>query len=213
VIPFEQADGGLYGDTYLHGRIVTLRGKILTDNGAQQMDAFDELASVFASSRRVNLTVDEPERQLARMLTVTPTALPEPQPISDLVADVSMTVESDTYPLLGVSAQTAAITMGGTALRNEGTYPAGLSVTLNGPLTNPGLSWPGYAWRYSGSIAAGQSRIVDMDNRRVQDPATTTQYRRLASGAWLSLPPGSTTVKRTGAGDGNITASWRPAWS
>src|SRR5699024_1689724 len=77
VTPFDQADSGLHGDTHLHGRVVTLRGKILTDNGEQQMDAFDELTSVFASSGRVDRTVDEPGRTMARMMTVGPTALAE----------------------------------------------------------------------------------------------------------------------------------------
>ena len=217
VTPFDQADSGLHGDTYLHGRVVTLRGKILTDNGAQQMDAFDELTSVFASSRRVNLTVDEPERKLARMLTVTPTALPEPQPLSDRVADVSVTVESDTYPLLGVSAETVTLTTGGTPLRNNGNYPAGLSFALNGPLTNPGFTWSGGAWSYGGSIASGKRLFVDAVRRTVRDPDTTAHSRAkllgLGAGSWPQLVPGMTTFWRTGSGSGNITASWRPSWA
>ena len=186
VTPFDQADSGLHGDTYLHGRVVTLRGKILTDNGAQQMDAFDELTSVFASSRRVNLTVDEPERKLARMLTVTPTALPEPQPLSDRVADGSGPGEAGPDPRRGVCAEAGPLPPGGPPRRPPGHYPAGLSFALNGPLTNPGFTWSGGAWSYGGSVASGKRLFVDAVRRTVRDPDTTAHSRAKP----LALAPG-----------------------
>src|SRR5699024_1752463 len=160
---------------------------------------------------------DGPERQMPRMLTVAPTALPEPQPISDLVADVSVTVESDTYPLLVVSSQKVTITTRGTPLRNDGTYPAGLSFALNGPLKNPGFTWSGAAWSDGGSIASGMRLFVDAVRRTVRHPDTAAHSRQrllvLGAGSWPQLSLGMTTFWRTGSGRGSITASWRSSWA
>lgn len=207
----------MHGLTTLHGRVVTLRGKILTDNGAQQMDAFDQIAALFATSRTQSLLVTEGERNISRQLTVAPVSLPEPQPVSDLVADVSITVESEGYPLLAQTQNTATITAAGTGLRNLGTYPADLAFTLTGPLTAPGFSWSGGAWAYGANLAAGKRLFVDATRRTVRDPDTTGHSRDkilgLGAGSWPVLAPGLTTFWRTGSGSGSISAAWRSAWS
>jgi len=211
--PFPAGDSGIHGDTFLHGRVVTLRGKVLTENGAQQLDAFDELGAIFATARRVRLEVEESERSMARYLTVAPVTLPVPQPISDRVAEVSVTVESDKFPLLDVVEQSVTIPAAGVSMKNDGTYRAYPVVSLVGPLTNPGLSWPGGSWTYNSTIPSGTTITVEMDRRWVRNLANTVHSRNVVSGSWLGLPRGATVVKRTGRGSGSIRAVWRSAWS
>lgn len=213
-VPFTHSDSGVHGDTYFHGRVITLRGLILSNDGAEQMDDFDRVAAIWSTGRTQVLTVGEPERGIARQLLVSPVRLPEPQPISDLVASVSITVESDKYPLLDTREQSAAITTSGVTLSNKGTADAYPVVSLVGPLTNPAIVWPGGLWQYNLSVPAGTTLTVEMDRKRVRNLATTEHSRNNVSGShnWLALPPGDTVVTRTGAGSGTITAKWRSAW-
>jgi hypothetical protein len=197
-----------------HGRIITLRGKILTDDGAQQMDAFDELTGVFAERRWRTLTVDEPERGMARCLDVTPVSLPELTPVTDKVAEVSLTVESATFPLLDITEQSAVITNAGVSLTNHGNYPAELVVEMRGPLSRPVvLDWGAGKWNFAASVGASQAIDVNMEKRLITSPDSTDHYRQYATGQWLALPPGTTTVRHVGGGSGSLRAVWRSSWS
>ena len=207
------SDGGIRGDVNFHGRVITLRGKILTEDGAQQMDAFDQLAGLFSESRWRTMIVDEPERGLARRLGVAPVSMPTLTPVTDRVAEVSLTVESESYPLLDTVQQSVVIPAGGVDLRNEGTYRADLLVSMVGPLTKPGLDWSGGHWTFDSSITSGLTIEVDTKTRLVQNPATGAHHRHKFTGSWLRLPPGVTRVRRTGSGAGTITATWRSSWS
>lgn len=207
------SDGGIRGDVNFHGRIITLRGKILTEDGAQQMDAFDQVSSVFAQSRWQTMVVEEPERGIARCLDVAPTSLPTLTPVSDRVAEVSLTVESASYPLLDTVQQSVVVTAGGVDLVNEGTFPASLRIQMDGYLSKPGLSWSGGKWTFDASVGAGKMIEANLTTRIVSAPETGIHYRQYAQGTWLQLPPGVTRVKRTGTGAGTVTAEWRSAWS
>ena len=206
------SDGTTRGDTYLHNRIITLRGLILTDSGAQQFEAFDALTASVTRDRWLPLTVSEAERGIARQVTVTPVSLPDPQPISDLAATVSLTVESDDWPLLDVREQRKVVTPAGVTLQNSGTVDANVIATLRGPLTTPGLTWPGGSFRYA-TLASSQVRRIDMGREVAQNPSTGAWSAHLVTGDWLTLPPGSTTVKRTGGGAGSIELAWRSTWA
>ena len=215
-VDWDNADGGVEGDVFSGGRVVTLRGLIYTPSGAEQMAAFDRLAAVWAVDRWQTLIVDEPERGLSRQMRVAPRDLGDPQPISDQIAQVTWMVSSATFPLVSPTQKSAVLTSGGVSLSNDGTYPAALTVLLEGPLTNPGLSWSGGSWRYSGSVPSGTTLQVDMERRTVWNPAPSSgapHSRNLAAGTWLLLPPGLTKVSRTGSGSGTITARWRSAWA
>ncbi|WP_140398391.1 hypothetical protein [Brachybacterium massiliense] len=192
---------------------MTLRGKILTETGDQQLEMFDEVASIFSTSRTVDLVIEEPERGLARMLKVAPVSLPDPQPLSDVMADVSITVESAGYPLLDVNPQSAVITPAGVRLSNAGTANADCTVRLRGPLMNAGITWDKKVWRFSGEIPAGVVVVADMGRRNVKNESTGVQWRRRASGDWLSIPPEGMHVSRVGSGAGSVTVDWRSSWS
>lgn len=213
-VPFPAGDGGVHGDVFFHGRVVTLRGKILTDNGAQQFDAFDELAAIFASTRQRTLIVEEPERDTTRTLTVAPVTLPQPQPLSDTIADVSLTVESDGYPLLDLLTQSAVLTPGeGSQIQNIGTMEADLHGTLYGPLVEPAVTVGNTTWKYQSTIPAGERRVVDFSRRRVVDPATGTPSRIFATHGWPSVPPGQSRLAMGGSGAGRGDFSWRSTWA
>ena len=210
-VPFESADDAIRGDVYYGPRSLIIEGDTFAGSHAELAEMLGDLSTL---GRYETLTMDETVHLgLVRRMDVTRLRPVQITMQSPTWATWTLALESVGWRRLDVDAQSAVITTGGTALANTGTAPTQISFNLNGPLTNPGLSWPGGAWQFSGTVAAGQSLVVDMDQRRVQDPKTTTQYRRLASGSWLALPPGTTTVKRTGTGSGTITAKWRSAWS
>lgn len=213
VVPWENADGGVEGDVIAGGRTVSMRMLIFTDHGADQMEALDDLAGVWADTRWHTLEVEEQDRGIARQLRVSPVDLGDPQLISDTVASTTWTLSSADRRLLSPTGETATVTAGGVDLRNTGNARADLTVRLVGPLSNPGLSWPGGSWRLNASVGAGSSFVVDMARRVVRNPATGTHARQHASGTWWSLPPGVTRVSRTGSGTGRVEASWRSSWA
>lgn len=208
--PFEQADGGGRGDVYYSSRTLIIEGDILARDHEDLADMIAELSRL---GRYETLTVDEAvhsghvrQMDVARMRPVQITQM------STTYAVWTMTLQTTDWPRVGVDELSQVITSG-TVLRNAGDVPAYLTLTLVGPLTNPGVTWPGGSWRYGASIPAGQTRQVDMRNRVVRDPATSTRYRRHAAGDWPTVPPGDTAFSRTGTGSGSITARWRPTWA
>lgn len=213
VVDWEASDGGVFDEVYMSGRAITLTGSIMAGSLPELMDMHEELQGLLTRPRIDWLTVHEDRRGFARQILVQRAEPPRVQMATPRSSAFTLSLRSADWRRLDVTAQSKLVSVGGTALVNSGTAPASLTLSIIGPLTNPGISWPGYAWQYSGTVAAGQTLVVDMDTRRVQDPATTTQYRAKAAGAWLSLPPGSTTVTRTGSGAGHIDASWRSSWS
>lgn len=210
-VPYEQGDGAVRGDVFYAPRSLIIEGSIIATD---HEDLADKIAALSALGRYETLTVDESvhsgwvrQMDVARMRPVQIT------PQSATYATWTMTLETVDWRRVGVDMQSEVIVAGGTPLRNLGTAPAALTLHLDGPLTNPGISWPGGAWQYSGSIGTNNMISVDLERRVVRNPATTVHSRRLASGTWLSLPPGTTTVARTGTGAGTITARWRSSWA
>ena len=212
-VAWDNADGGVQGDVTVGGRTISLRFLVFTSNGREQMDALDALAGTWAANRWQALEVEETERDLVRQLVVSPRDLGEPNIISDTVASVTWVLTSATFPLVAPKVETVTVSTGGVDVRNAGTYPAETTARLVGPLTNPGLSWPGGSWSYQGTVASGHTITAEMWRRRVVDEATATHSRMLAQGSWLAIPPGATNIKRTGSGSGRIELEWRPSWS
>lgn len=209
-VAFEQADGGVRGDVYYSPRVVVIEGSIRAKSHEDLVDMIAELSRL---GRYETLTVDEAvhsghvrQVDVARMRPVQITTL------GPTHAKWTMTLQTTDWPRVGVDGMSQVITSG-TVLRNAGDVPAHLTLTLVGPLTNPGVTWPGGAWQYRGTVPSGQTLQVDMRNRVVRDPVTATRYRRFAGGDWPTVPPGDTAFSRTGTGSGSITARWRPTWA
>lgn len=209
-VAFEQADGGGRGDVYYSPRVVVIEGSIRAKSHEDLVDMIAELSRL---GRYETLTVDEAvhsghvrQMDVARMRPVQITQM------STTYAVWTMTLQTVDWPRVGVDALSQVIGTG-TVLRNAGDRPAYLSLTLRGPLTNPGITWAGGAWEYRASVPSGTTLQVDMRNRVVRNPATSVRSRRFAGGDWLALPPGDTAVTRTGTGSGTITAHWRSTWA
>lgn len=210
---WENADGGTPGDVYLSGLNLAFEGLIRGRSATHLQELQAELGSLLTRERWGTLRVHEDHLGLSRQVDVARGGRPTITPLSQKVARYSVQLQSASPYRLDVDLQSAVVTTGGTALLNIGNVPAALTLHLAGPLTNPGISWPGGAWQYSGSIGTNNMISVDLERRVVRNPATTVHSRRLASGSWLSLPPGTTTVARTGTGNGTITARWRSSWA
>lgn len=209
-VAFEGADGGGRGDVVYEPRVLIIEGDILAKNHEDLTDLIAELSRL---GRYETLTVDEAvhsghvrQMDVARMR---PVQITQQGPT---YATWTMTLQTTDWPRVGVDELSQVITSG-TVLRNAGDAPAYLTLTLRGPLTNPGITWAGGAWEYRASVPSGTTLRVDMRNRVVRNPATSVRSRRFAGGDWLALPPGDTAVARTGTGSGTITAHWRSTWA
>lgn len=211
-VPWENADHGVWGDIYFQGLSIQLEGLVKGQSANHYAELEAELGAVLTRPRVGLMRVDEEHLGLSRQIEVARGGRPSLTQLTDRVGRYSVQLQSASSLKLGVDQQSATITASGVQLRNAGTADAPLVVDLNGPLTRPGLSWPGGAWSYEGSVPAGSVLRVDMERRIVRDVNSAAHSRNLAAGTWLSVPPGDTLVKRTGTGSGNITARWRSAW-
>ena len=211
-VEWEHGDGGVPGDVHLSGRNLAFEGLIKGRSANHLWELQEELGSVLTRQRWGVLRVDEEHLGLSRQVEVARGGRPTITPLSRTVARYSVQFQSASHLRLGVDEQSATITTGGTALQNIGNANSFPVVSLVGPLTNPGLSWPGGAWTYGATIPSGTTITVDMHRRTVRNRATTAHSRNLASGSWLALPPGTTQVSRTGSGAGRIELDWRSSW-
>ena len=212
VTPWESRDGAARGDVLMRPRAVTMSGQIHGRSAEDLAEMVEELSVAGLAERWSTMTVYEQHLGLERQVTVARTGPADIEVLTPTIATWTLSVQADDWRRVGVDQQSLVVPSGGAVARNLGDAPAALTLSLKGPLTDPGISWSGGAWQYSGTVASGQEIRVDMERRTVRDPATTEHFRRYASGTWLSLPPGNTTLTCTGTGSGTVTASWRSSW-
>ena len=209
-IEFEQADGGVGGDVYYGQRTLIIEGDI---NAHDHEDLADKIAALSSLGRREILTVDESVHSgLVRQMEVSRLRPAQISTHGTEYATWTMTLQTTDWCRVDVDQQSTVIGTGGSVLRNIGDATAYLTLDMVGPLTNPGITWPGGAWEYRSSIPVGTTLTALMRSRVVRDPATSGRSRRHASGDWPTVPPGDTTFTRTGTGTGSITARWRSTW-
>lgn len=212
-VDWESADGGVEGDVYLAGLSLAFDGMIVAPSASRLWELQEELGSILTRERWGTLRVDEEHLGLSRQVRVARGGRPTITPLTDRLARFAVQFQSPSPYRLGVDQQSAVIANLGTNLQNLGNQDADLTLIFTGPLTNPGISWPGGSWSYAGSISSGTTINVDMSRRVVRNPATAAHSRNLAAGTWLRLSPGTTRVSRTGTGSGSIEARWRSTWS
>lgn len=213
---WETADGGVEGDVHLSGRNLAFEGLILADSPSRMWELSEQMGSILTRERWGTLRVDEEHLGLSRQVSVARGGRPVVTPLTATVAAYQVQLQSASPLRLDVTEQSVVVPAGGVDLVNAGNHPAAVTLTLRGPLTNPGLAWPGGSWVYRGTVGSGQTISVDMWRRVVRDPATSKHSRNLvvaSSTDWLRLAPGTTRVSRTGTGAGSITAAWRSSWS
>lgn len=211
-VPWADADGGAWGDLHFSGLNLQFEGMIEGRSANDYAELQAELGSILTNPRLGVLQVDEEHLGLSRQVEVARGGRPTITQLTDRIGRYSVQLQSVSPLRVDVGEQSVAVTAAGTAMQNIGNANSFPVVSLVGPLTNPGLTWPGGAWTYNATIPSGTTITVEMDRRRVRNFATTAHSRNVVSGSWLALPPGTTTVKRTGTGSGSITAKWRSAW-
>lgn len=212
-VPWGNADGGVHGDVFFGPRTITIEGDIDAPDHESFADLVEEVGAVLTRPRRDLLVVDESVHLgLVRQVEVVRLRPPMITQLGTRHAVFTVTLEAASHLRVDDAEQSAAITAAGTAMQNIGNANSFPVVSLVGPLTNPGLTWPGGAWTYNATIPSGTTITVEMDRRRVRNFANTAHSRNVVSGSWLALPPGTTTVTRTGTGSGSITAKWRSTW-
>lgn len=99
---------------------------------------------------------------------------------------------------------------------NAGTYETPYVVTFTGPIVAPTLehSVQGRALVFTGTLAAGETLVVDSRARTVLLNGTASRYSWLAtSSQWFTLEPGANALRFSGAsGTGTCSVSYAPAW-
>lgn len=208
------ADGGIMGDAWFQGRSLTIEGDIEARDHAEYAEAVERLGAVLTYPRTGVLRVDEVVHLgLVRQIEVTRTRPVQISALGHAHGIFTIQLEAADFVRTDVDLQSVTVPTGGVDVRNIGTAPAATTARLVGPLTNPGLSWPGGSWSYQGSVASGQTILVEMWRRRVVDEATATHSRMRAQGSWLAVAPGTRNIKRTGSGSGRVELEWRSSWA
>lgn len=213
-VPFDAADSGIEGDVSFQGRNLTFSGLISGRSPQHYWELRQELGAVLTRERWGELRVDEDHLGLARQVRAARGGRPVfGDPMSDRIGSYQVQFQTASHLRLGVDAQSVTVPTTGVDMVNLGNVGADLTAKLVGPLTNPGLSWPGGSWTYQGSVAAGQTITAEFWRRRVVDEATGDHERTRAQGTWFEVPPGTTRMSRTGSGSGRIELTWRSSWS
>jgi hypothetical protein len=106
---------------------------------------------------------------------------------------------------------------GGTPVQVAGTVETPPTFTFRGPCTSPSITnvTTGKTWRYTGSLLAGETLVVDIDAATVMLGGTGNRYYLVDPASdWWMLVPGQNvlTYAAAGAGTGDVTVKWRSAW-
>lgn len=99
---------------------------------------------------------------------------------------------------------------------NAGTFETPWVATFTGPIVSPSLEHVGQAkiMSFSGTLAAGETLVVDSAARTVLLNGTASRYSWLSSlSQWFTLEPGVNTLRFAAAsGTGTVSVAYRDAW-
>lgn len=106
---------------------------------------------------------------------------------------------------------------GGSVAEVGGTITTPPKFKFRGPCTAPAITnqTTAQTWRYTGSLAAGETLDVDVDTALVLLNGTANRYWLVdQSSVWWLLQPGTNVLSYTaeGTGSGDVTVTWRDAW-
>lgn len=235
-----QSDHGAWaGPSYLDARVITLAGTITAPDLPTLDTAMDQLSAA-ASLNDTVLIVTE---TIPRQCTVRRSGRLLMQPVTDCVATYSVlltaadprrystVLQSQSAGLPSVSGGlalpltmpltvTATTTSGAFTLTNAGTANTRPVLTIAGPVTNPQIlaQLPDGSvgqLTYSGSLASGDTLVIDCDAHTVILNGQASR-RRYLSGAWPEIPAGgnavfqwtSTTYDPSALLSGTCRAAW-----
>jgi hypothetical protein len=99
---------------------------------------------------------------------------------------------------------------------NSGTYETPYTITITGPVVAPVVehSVQGRSLSFTGTIAAGESLVIDSRSRTVLLNGTASRYSWLTTASqWFTLEPGPNAIRFSGAsGSGSCSIRYAPAW-
>lgn len=232
-----QAHGSWPGRDWLGERRVTAKVAILATTAAAEQVARRQLAGVFAPLAGGVEPLVWMEDDGVRYVV-----FGKPQPASTTVTSRMLTdlrflaTDPRIYTLTPVTVSTSLPVVsgglvfaasapfsfgttgaGGTmAATNAGTIATPWVATFTGPLVAPILTHTGQSLSlsFSGSLAAGETLVVDGEARTVLLNGTASRYSWLVAGsAWFTLDPGPNVLRLGGAsGAGSVAVTYRPAW-
>lgn len=105
---------------------------------------------------------------------------------------------------------------GSIAATNSGTFETPWTATFTGPLVAPTLTHTGQGktLSFTGTLAAGETLVLDSVEKTVLLNGTASRYSWLAATSqWFTLPAGANALQFGGAsGTGTCSVSWRSAW-
>ncbi len=112
-----------------------------------------------------------------------------------------------------------ASTGGSMSVTNAGNYITAPTFTINGPVTNPTISFPATGQFMTLAITLGVSDVlvIDMGARTVTLNGTANRYNTVVTGSsWFGIPPGTWSIGVASTDSAAVaalfTAQWRDAW-
>lgn len=236
-----QDHGGFDGDAFFESRYITLAGIAEAPDEVAAYQARDRVRAVCSAlSERLPLTVIEPHltrRCLVRRAgrtRVGPTTdavfqwqldlvAPDYRKYSDALSTVVLTLPESgasgvTFPVTFPLVIPVAVGSTGMAVAvNAGEVPTPLTVTIPGPVTNPALEnlTTGHRINLSYDLLAGDSLLVDFDNKVVLLNGSQPIDALAAGSSYWLLEPGANEVRYTalaGPSGSTMTLEYRSAW-
>lgn len=236
--PRTRNDGSFDDQHFYSARLVTLSGKALFPDMATLREGQRALAAVL-SARSATLTVNDGLLTLSadvRLAGPVRSRMPRPLLLEwqievlapdprkygpEQYASTGLPVSSGglTFPLAFPLDFGAAGATGRVTLVNDGTADTWPTFTVTGPL--PGFELTrvetGERLRYTGSLAAGQSVVLDASTGAVLLEGTADRRQLLTAYDWFAVPAGGVAAVQfssLGSADpaASLSAAWRPAY-
>lgn len=237
--PRPYADGEFRGHVWRAGRVIELTGDAVCPSAVVAERARDRLLGVLGDGALGTLVVGE--RDLTRQCDVELDGAIQVRPISDRAFEWRLRLAAPdprryatavTSAVCGLLAPSGGLSFPlsfplvfGAApnnrlvLSNSGSAQSWPTWTITGPVTDPSVVNvdSGQRLRWSGSLAAGQTLLLDTAARRVLLDGVADRRGQLADAAWFPVPGGgSATVAFTAASAYDAAAylrgDMREAW-
>jgi hypothetical protein len=121
-----------------------------------------------------------------------------------------------TFPVTFPLSFGGAVSGGQLQATNIGEFGAPWSATISGPIVNPTLEniTTGETLAFIGSVAAGETLVINSLDRSVLLNGTASRYSWLVVGSqWFTVEPGDNAIRLAGtSGTGSVSFSFRSAW-
>lgn len=212
---YPDADGGFPTEVTYSGRDITIEGSVRATDHHDLWRMREQIETLLTSPREDWLRVRDSHLNLDRQILVHRARPSQVTLRGPRYGIFTLSLRSATYPRLAVDESELVLRPGGSGRQeNVGDYPANMSVLLNGPLTNPRLTWSSqFWWQFNGTIPSGETRVVDMTRRIIRNPAAGTRLDLAGTGTWPKVDPGYRTVAMSGTGSGSARLVWRSSWA